>query len=336
MPRAPLVSFCVPTYGRAAFIGRTLTSALEQTISDFEIVVVNDCSPDDTDQIVRSFRDPRIRYHVNSENLGVPENLNRAMSLARGDHLVLLEDHDLLAPTYLEETLRVMRSHPSVGFVAAGLIIIDEEDRRFEHFVEELPEFVPGRWLVRRLLTRADCPFSVTTVIRRSAAEGLSPLFDPRYWWYADQYLWLRLASRWDFGYVAKPLLFMRRREGNHYLNERVWESALCTDRIHKDAWPLLHPNWDLSARWDWLLYEFAKLRTVAGIRAGRMLRRQPWTQEDREAVSAYLSPPGRYVLGAMSLLPMQLLMGARGLRERRRRERFNPEGRGTASSPVE
>jgi glycosyltransferase involved in cell wall biosynthesis len=319
MPGTPLVSFCIPTYGRARYLAGTVASALAQTMSDLEVIIVNDCSPDDTEQVARSIDDPRVRYYLNERNLGVPENLNRAMSYARGEFLVLLEDHDLLDPTYLEESLRVAQRHPSVGFVATGLHTIDAQDRAVQRFVSEFPEFMQGRRFLRRMLTRTDCPFSVTSVIRRSATEGLDPLFDPRYWWYADQYLWLRLASRSDFGYVAKPLLQWRLREDDHYLNERVWQSLLCVERIHRDAWPMLHGDWNAAARWDWCLYELQKLRQVVGIRAGRILRELPWQDEDRNAVADYLAPPGRWTVAAMGLLPLGLLHRARSIYRRHR-----------------
>lgn len=303
----PLVSFCIPTYGRAAFLGRTLASALGQTVKDFEIIVVNDCSPDDTAGVARGFTDPKIRYVLNEINLGVPENLNRAMSLARGEFLVLLEDHDLLEPTYLEETLEVMRRHPGVGFVATGCLAIDEGDRPLGRYVEDLPVAMPGRALLRRLLTRTGCPFSVTAVIRRTAMAGLEPLFDSRYWWYADQYLWLRLAAKSDFGYVAKPLLKFRTRESGHFLSDRHWESALMVDRIHEENWHLLYPVGGIRLRWDRIRYEKAKIWATALVRGGKMLRNELWTEEDERFARTYLSPIGRIVLDGVGRVPTWL-----------------------------
>lgn len=304
MTDAPLVSLCIPTYRRAAFIGETLNSALRQTISDFEIIIVDDVSPDNTADVVAGFTDPRIRYCRNERNLGVPENLNHALSLARGEFMLILEDHDLLEPTYLEETLAVMQRHPTIGFAASGLVTINEHGQTIQRFVERWPELLPGRWLLRRLLTRTDCPFSVTTVIRRSAAAGLEPLFDTKYWWYADQYLWLRLAATSDFGYVAKPLLRFRQREAGHYLSERFWESMLCLDRIHRDNWPLLHAQKGVSAVLDGVKYETAKFKTVGGMRLGKLLRNETWTQTDRDNFRQYARLPSRLMLRLVTLIP--------------------------------
>jgi glycosyltransferase involved in cell wall biosynthesis len=306
--KRPLVSFCIPTYNRAAFIAATIRSVLAQTVQDFEIVVVNDVSPDDTRGAVTTITDSRIRYYENEKNLGVPENLNRALSLARGEFLVLLEDHDLLEADYLEATLGVMHRHPSVGFVATGLVTIDDADRRLQRFTESFPEFMPGKTLLRRLLTRTHCPFSVTTVMRRSSLQSIEPLFDARYWWYADQFLWLRLAAQADFGYIGRPLLRFRTREEDHYLSDKSWESFLCVDRIHKDAWHLLHKKKSVSSLWDRCRYELSKIRSLGGIRLGMKLRREPWTEHDRTKENKYLSFPGRMLLSGAALFPVFFL----------------------------
>ncbi len=312
--KRPMVSFCVPTYGRAAYIGKTLSSALAQTVRDFEIIVVDDQSPDHTAEVVESFSDRRIKFSRNKKNLGVPENLNYALSLAKGDYLVLLEDHDILEPNYLEETLALMARHPSVGFVATGLVTIDEKDVPLERYVENLPEFMEGRNLLRRLLTRTDCPFSVTTVMRRSALKDIEVLFDPKYWWYADQYLWLRLAASSDFGYVNKELLRFRAREPDHFLTDRFWETYMCLDRIHRDNWKLLHPYPSFASRKDALLYEIEKLQTIAAMRAGRLLRNGDWRKEDIEFTNSYLSLLSSSVLKVIELLPMELIAKIRDL----------------------
>jgi len=304
----PLVSFCVPTYGRASFLGRTLRSALAQTVKDIEIIVVDDCSPDNTAEVVKNFDDKRICYIRNSGNLGVPENLNRAMSLGHGEYLVLLEDHDLLEPTYLEAALKVAERYPSVGFVATGLVTIDGKDNPLEQYVENFSEFIPGPHLLRRLLIRTDCPFSVTTLIRRTAIEGVKPLFDSRYWWYADQYLWLRLCAKSDFGYVAQPLLKFRTREASHYLENRYWESRLCLNKIHRDNWHLLHPHFSLVSRWDSLLYEKSKFVEIAMWRCGRMLRGDFWSKGDVVFSQSYISLLSRGLLNVIGMLPLGLV----------------------------
>jgi glycosyltransferase involved in cell wall biosynthesis len=313
---APLVSFCVPTYNRVQFLGQTLDSALAQTVSDFEIVVVDDVSPDATPELARRFTDPRIRYSRNDRNLGVPENLNRAFSLARGRYLVLLEDHDLIAPDYLEATLAILEREPSVGFVGTGIVIIDQDGKPVRQWIAELGEVTPGRELLRFLLTNTTCPFSVTTVIRREFLAGIQPPFDARYWWFADQHLWLQMAARSDFGFVRAPLLQMREREADHYLINRDRERQMFTvlDRIHRDDWRLLYPHGGVRSAVDWSEYEARKLGEMLRYRANRLWNGSEWTQADRDMLRAYLSPATRWLVSTIELVPRPVLAWARGV----------------------
>jgi glycosyltransferase involved in cell wall biosynthesis len=317
MTSQPLVSFCLPTYGRARFIGRTLSSVLAQTVRDFEVIVVDDCSPDDTRAVVANFDDPRLTYIRNDMNQGVPGNLDRAMRLGRGQFLVLLEDHDLLAPTYLEATLAVANRYPSVAVVSTDIVTVDDDDRPVDIYRNQFEERTPGRVLLRRLLTRHDCPFSVTTLVRASALDGLEPLFDRRYGWYADQYLWLRVFTRGDLGYVRQPLLYFRLRESDHVLQEREWDSLFMIDRIRSENWTLLHPNGGAKSALDWSAFLWAKLRQVLMQRMRRRVVGPPWSVEDDVNLRRYLPPWFRLGTTIPDALPLWVI---KALRDRNRR----------------
>jgi glycosyltransferase involved in cell wall biosynthesis len=301
----PLVSVCIPTYGRAKFLGRVIQSILRQTYEHFELIVVDDHSPDDTADVAGAISDPRYTFIRNETNLGVPANYNRLFALATGEFVVLVEDHDLLDPTYLEKVVQVFNRNPAVGFVGTGLETIDDDDRRVRGYVQRFPEVMPSARILRRLLTRTTCPVSLTVVIRRALLHSLDPPFEPRYWWYGDQSLWMKLASVADFGYVAEPLLKFRTREADHPLADQIWESLLCVDQIHQDNWRLLHPRRGLAAARDALQYEFAKLYRVAQYRVSRIVQnRRPWDEKDRENTARYLSSPSRALVAAVGAVP--------------------------------
>jgi glycosyltransferase involved in cell wall biosynthesis len=303
---------CVPTYGRAHHLGETLRSALAQTISDIEIVVVDDCSPDNTAEVVNGIRDSRVRFIRNEINAGVPENYNRVMNLARGSYLLLLEDHDLLEPTYLERTLDVMHRNSRVGFVATGMVTIDDDDKPHEEYVENFAEVTRGRQLLRRLLTRHDSPFSITALIRRSAASHVRPLFDPKYWWYADLNLWMQIAAVADFGYVREKLLRFRLREDGHFLLSREWESLFCIEQLHRDNWHLLFTRPGAASAVGWMSFERAKLREIIYMKMRRKAMQQAWTAADDSALRRYLQPPLRLLTDATALVPASFLRLAR------------------------
>jgi glycosyltransferase involved in cell wall biosynthesis len=123
------VSVCVPAYRAARFIGRTIESVLAQTLDDFELVVVDDASPDGTAEIASGFSDARLRLERNPANLGVAGNWNRAVEMAEGRYVKVLCDDDVLYPECLASQVAIMEAHPDVALVAGSRDVIDESGR---------------------------------------------------------------------------------------------------------------------------------------------------------------------------------------------------------------
>lgn len=120
----PKVSVIIPTYNRAHLIAASIVSVLEQTYSDFEIIVVDDGSTDDTEQRVHGFTDPRIIY-IKQENKGRSQARNCALDLARGRYIAFLDSDDLFLPDKLALQVAYLDSHPQVGMVYTSAHCID-------------------------------------------------------------------------------------------------------------------------------------------------------------------------------------------------------------------
>ena len=103
-----LVSIITPSYNTARFIAETINSVLAQTYTNWEMIIVDDCSTDDTDVIVGSFSDPRIRYLKNEKNSGAAVSRNRALQEAKGKWVAFLDSDDLWEPDKLEKQIRFM------------------------------------------------------------------------------------------------------------------------------------------------------------------------------------------------------------------------------------
>jgi len=110
----PLVSVIIPTFNRSHLIMRTVESVLKQTLSDIEIIIVNDGSSDNTKDIVSSCTDPRVRY-VYKENGGVSSARNIGIDIATGDYLCFLDDDDEWAENYLEAMTAALEKNPDYG-----------------------------------------------------------------------------------------------------------------------------------------------------------------------------------------------------------------------------
>jgi glycosyltransferase involved in cell wall biosynthesis len=119
MATQPLVSVCVPAYNNGEFLAETLKSVLRQTYPDFEIIVTDDCSTDNTVSVVKQFSDSRIQFFTNEANLGIGRNWNKALSLASGKYLKVLCGDDLIYPDCLQRQIRQLEDSANAGVVLA-------------------------------------------------------------------------------------------------------------------------------------------------------------------------------------------------------------------------
>lgn len=87
---------------------------MNQSFTDFELILLNDASPDNSEEIIKTFKDARIRYYRNEKNLGISASRNKLMTLARGEYLIVMDDDDISLPNRLEEQIKFMDSHPDV------------------------------------------------------------------------------------------------------------------------------------------------------------------------------------------------------------------------------
>jgi GT2 family glycosyltransferase len=112
---SPLVSVIIPAYNQAEFLPETIQSVLNQTYPHFEIIVVNDASTDNTDEVMARFNDPRIRYLVHEQNQRLSAARNTGIHASKGEILFLLDADDLFHPEKLEAHVRFLQEHPEVG-----------------------------------------------------------------------------------------------------------------------------------------------------------------------------------------------------------------------------
>ncbi len=120
MEEQPLITVLMPTYKGAAYLRKTIDSILKQTFKNFELLIINDCSPDNTDEIISSYKDPRIRYIKNEHNLGISGSSNLGFSLARGKYIARQDHDDIAHPKRLQKQFEFMEAHPEVGLCGTG------------------------------------------------------------------------------------------------------------------------------------------------------------------------------------------------------------------------
>lgn len=208
----PTVSIIVPAYNVAGFIAETLASVQAQTRDDWEVLIIDDGSPDDLASAVQPFlADSRFTLH-RFDNGGLATARNRGIALARGAFVALLDGDDLFDPDYLEAMLAAFDADPALDFVTCDALLFgvpEREGRRYSEFEPQLPPITLERVLQRRFNVFGLC--MVRTATMRSHGGYAAELKASE-----DLDLWIRLlAAGSRAGYVARPLCRYRRRAGS-------------------------------------------------------------------------------------------------------------------------
>ena len=124
----PRVTVLMPTYNVAPWVDEAIQSVLNQTYSDFELLVVDDASADETLAHVKAINDPRIRIAAFPNNVGLAENLNRGLDLIETELVARMDGDDIAEPDWLETGIKVLDSHPEVGICSFGFQFFGKKD----------------------------------------------------------------------------------------------------------------------------------------------------------------------------------------------------------------
>jgi glycosyltransferase involved in cell wall biosynthesis len=133
----PLVSVIIPTYNRPEYLKQAITSALNQTYQNIEIIVSDNCSPENPQTLVASFQDPRIRFWRHPENVGMLANQLHAFKMAKGKYFASLHDDDLWNQDFLAKLVPTLEANPNVILSFCDQYIIDKHSRIDEVATEE-------------------------------------------------------------------------------------------------------------------------------------------------------------------------------------------------------
>ncbi len=128
MSADPLVTIAIPTYNRAeGYLRQSLESVLAQTYQDIEVIVSDNCSPDNTERLAAEYcrRDKRLTYFRQRQNIGPNSNFNFCLAKARGRYFLLLPDDDLIDPDFVETCVRAGSDDPRAGIIRTGIRVID-------------------------------------------------------------------------------------------------------------------------------------------------------------------------------------------------------------------
>ena len=210
----PKVTVIIPTYNYGHFLGEAIQSVLDQSLQEWELIVVDDGSTDNTREVVAAFADPRIHY-VHQQNRGNPAARNAALRLATGEYVAFLDADDMWFPEKLDKQVAQLdRLPPTVGLVYGDVYLFNNEDGTI------IRSFLQGRRppqgrILRELLDTEGWFISDTgSLIRREVFQRVG-LYDESLWWYEDWEMWVRIAAAYEVAAMDEPVARCRRHSAN-------------------------------------------------------------------------------------------------------------------------
>ncbi|MDO9196985.1 glycosyltransferase [Rhodoferax sp.] len=201
MERPPLVSVVMPVFNVERYVSASIQSILNQSLTDWELILIDDASPDASADVIAKFTDRRMRYIRHENNLGLAEARNTGIRAAQGDYIAFLDSDDLALPDRLAEQSKFLQRNPRVGLVGTWAELVDENGGKNGYRSNPYPDNLLGPLLVFRNTFIAS-----SLLIRRTAlpADLLRSML-------AEDYDFVsRIADTWDIAVLPKYLVQYR------------------------------------------------------------------------------------------------------------------------------
>lgn len=228
-----LISVITPTYNCADFLGETIKSVQMQTYQKWEMIIVDDCSTDNTKEIVEKYmhNDTRIKYFCLKKNSGADVARTRAMEIANGNYMAFLDSDDIWTEDKLKRQLSFMEKH-NIAFSCTSYEQIDEEGKKLNKVIKSVPKVDYNRLLL-------DCPVGNSTVMYN--VEKMGKFTVPNIRKRNDDALWLKMLKQEKYIYGI--------------------ESVLAKYRIRKNS---ISSNKFKVIKYHWILYRDIEHLSVA------------------------------------------------------------------------
>lgn len=192
------VSVIIPTYNREKFLKRAIESVLDQTFQDFELIVIDDGSNDNTKKIVQKFQnqDNRIKYLWQENSEGAARPKNTGIKMAQGKYIAILDDDDEWFPTKLEKQVQFLEKHPEINIVGCNYLINGKKEYK-----------IPKQKDVFKEILIADNIGPGSIMVYNKEVFNKVGLFDENLKSGQDKEMRIRLAQEYKFGFIQEPLV---------------------------------------------------------------------------------------------------------------------------------
>jgi len=209
--KIPNISVIIPTYNRADLIPEALDSVFAQTYHDFEIIVVDDGSTDNTAEILRPLAEQGRLKYIRQNNQGASAARNRGIAEARGNFIAFLDSDDLFEPLKLDLQMKYYQAHPEMGLVHSGFTKFDSHGNELGY---RDTSWFSGMIYPQILLYWTTLMAMDTVIVPKKVFDSVG-LFDANLVHGEDLDMWRRIARKYPFGFINRSLARIRVHEGN-------------------------------------------------------------------------------------------------------------------------
>jgi len=205
----PILTVFTPVYNLDKYISETIKSVLSQTFTDFEYILIDDCSDDKTIEIIESFNDPRIRLIKNNTNQGISYNRNLAIEEAKGKYLAMIDGDDLALPARFKKQVQFLENNYDYGILGTDVINIDENGIQIGKIINyAIPDNeIPSRMLFNNYIATS------SIMVRLSNINEFR--FKKEFIVAEDYELWIRFIRKYKIGHIRLPLTKYRIHENS-------------------------------------------------------------------------------------------------------------------------
>lgn len=195
MQDSDLISIVLPVYNGEVYLAESIQSIINQTYSNFELIIVNDCSSDNTEKIVKDFmnKDERIILVNNKENQRLPKSLNIGFNVARGKYLTWTSDDNIYHPFALEKMLMYLKTHSSIGMVYADMNLMDKDGNIIGNRISKDNDYFKYNCIGACFLYKKEC-------------KDVVGEYNSERFLVEDYDYWLRIAKSFKIGHLPEFL----------------------------------------------------------------------------------------------------------------------------------
>ncbi|OGI18607.1 MAG: hypothetical protein A2287_10745 [Candidatus Melainabacteria bacterium RIFOXYA12_FULL_32_12] len=220
----PFISICLPNYNYEKFLREAIESVLEQTFTNFELIIGDNASTDSSVEIIKSYNDPRIKFYQNESNISLYANINKCKDQAQGELIGVLHSDDKYHPDFLQEVVEAYIENPNHKVFITGVNFWHhEKDELIPWHPYKTAGIISKYEALMRLTAENNIGNGINVILHKDCFKKVE-MYPNRYKYAADYDLWMRLAEKFEFVYIPKVLAYYRIHDSNlsHKVNKNL------------------------------------------------------------------------------------------------------------------